>query len=132
MTLVQTYLTSPSVAGLEPRRTRLLFRAWIDRAPGDSEQIEMRIGPTKCNRFDALWLNSDGWPLKDAVAWIPRGTLRGDELWQRLIEAYWIAERDINEWEEPNSSDLIQDKRSLMSSRTLNRLSAKVWPGDPD
>ena len=109
-----------------------MFRAWIDRAPGDSEQIQMRVGPTKCDRFDALWLNSDLGPDKCAVAWIPRGVVTGDELWQRLIEAYWIAERDINEWEEPNSSDLIQDKRSLMSSKTLNRLSAKVWPGDPD
>jgi len=107
-----------------------LFRAWIDRAPGGSEQIEMRVGPTKCDRFDALWLSSDLWPDRSAVAWIPRGTLSGDELWQSLIEAYWIAERDVNVWDGPNFSEVIGDKRSVLSSKTLDRLSAKVWPRD--
>lgn len=128
MSPVQTYLTSPSVAGLATRRTRLLFRAWIDRGPGDSEMIEMRIGPTKCDRFDALWLSSDLGPDKFAVAWIPRGVVTGDELWQSLIEAYWIAERDVNEWDEPNFSEVIEDKVSILSSKAIDRLRAKVWP----
>jgi hypothetical protein len=125
---IKTYLKDAGGADLEPSRTRLVFRAWLDHGPGSSEEVAVFVGPTKCGQFDALWINTDSAPAKDAIAWIPRKQLSGTSLWLGLLEAYWTGERDVNDSDRPNYDEIIADPRAIATKTQLSDLAARIWP----
>jgi hypothetical protein len=122
-----TYIDNPNCINIKPSRTKLLFRAWLDHGPGSSELIEVRWGPTKCGVYDALWMQSDWIEGKEAVAWLPRRSLKSTELWTTLLTAYWQREKAVNNWEGP-VYELIPDKQATASSKQLSDLIAIIWP----
>lgn len=125
---IKTYLEDAGGANLVPSRTRLVFRAWLDHGPGSSEEVAVFVGPTKCGQFDALWINTDSAPAKDAIAWIPRKQLSGTSLWLGLLEAYWTGERDVNDSDRPNYDEIIADPRAIATKTQLSDLAARIWP----
>ena len=125
---IRTYLKDKVGADLEPSRTRLVFRAWLDHGPGSSEEVAVLVGPTKCGQFDALWINTDWAPAKAAIAWIPRKELSGTSLWLSLLEAYWSGERDENDADRPNYDEIIADPRAIATKQQLSDLAARIWP----
>lgn len=133
MNLVKTYLKDPDGVDLIPSRTRLLFRAYLGHGPGHSEQLCMFIGPTRCGRFDALWLSTD-WSnsKKQAVAWLPRREMTGADLWQTLLEAYWRAEKEENEADQANYDEIIPDAKAMAAPSDVKALGAIIWPDRQD
>lgn len=131
---IPTYFDSDIGGDLSPGRTRLLFAAYIDRSPIDSEEIEYRVGPSKCGRLDVLWRKSD-WNDKDstaAMSWLPRQQMRGKELHVALLEALFTAEKENLEIDEPNFSEIIDSKDSLLSADEARQLAARVFSDQQD
>jgi|688.fasta_scaffold1325921_2 hypothetical protein len=128
MASIRTYLEDSEGEYLEPSQTGLVFRAWLDHGPGSSEEVAVFVGPTKCGRFDALWINTDSASAKDAVAWIPSKQLSGTSLWVSLLEAYWSGERDENDADRPNYDEIIADPSAIATKEQLSDLAARVWP----
>lgn len=126
---IPTYFDSDIGSDLSPGRTRLLFAAYIDRSPIDSEEIEYRVGPSKCGRFDVLWRKSD-WNNEDsttAVSWLPRQQICGKELHVALLEALFKAEKENLEIDEPNFSEIIDSEDSLLSTDEAGQLAARIF-----
>lgn len=126
---IPTYFDSNIGDDLSPSRTRLLFAAYIDRSPIDSEEIEYRVGPSKCGRFDVLWRKSD-WNNEDsttAMSWLPRQQISGKELHVALLEALFKAEKENLEIDEPNFSEIIDSKDSLLSTDEAGQLAARIF-----
>jgi hypothetical protein len=126
---IPTYFDSSIGDDLSPGRTRLLFAAYIDRSPIDSEEIEYRVGPSKCDRFDVLWRKSD-WNNEDsttAMSWLPRQQISGKELHVALLEALFKAEKENLEIDEPNFSEIIDSKDSLLSTDEAGQLAARIF-----
>ena len=118
MDSVKTYLNDLNGVDLEPSRTRLLFKARLDHGPGNSEQLALFVGPTKCGKFDALWSQSDWATTKSALAWIPRKQLSGPTLWLTLMEAYWRGERDAYDSKRPNYNEISPDSRAIATKNS--------------
>lgn len=129
--LASTYLESASFAeNLCPRRRRLLFRGLLFHGPGSQEQINFRVGPSKCGCYDVLWQDSD-WSEADyhALAWLPRKTTTGNNLWKRLLAGYWAAEKEIGSCEHgPNFNDISSDPKGSLSPEDVWAIVDSIWP----
>jgi hypothetical protein len=114
---------------LAPGRTRFLFAAYIDRSPIDTEKVEYRIGPSKCGKFDALWLMSDfdDYASRTAAAWTPRHQMKGKALQLALLEGLFAAEKTHLELDEPNFSELAPTRGSLLSAREIGQAATAVF-----
>ena len=116
-----TYIEDQSGVDLEASRTRLLFMALLSHGPGFSEKAEYRIGPTKCGRFDVLWVKSD-WVDDDdvlalqAVSWLPRHEMKGRALPLALITAWLNAEKKVNGATTPNFDEVERRKTALLNA----------------
>ncbi len=128
---ISTYLDSQEGIDLVPSRTRLLFSAWIDHGPGSSEKAEYRIGPSRCGKFDAVWISSDfdGGDSRNAAAWLPRHRMKGKALRMALLEALFVAERTHLQLDEPNFAEMAFSPRGLLSSSEVWELAAHVFGG---
>ena len=125
-----TYLDDKTDAELKPSsQSRLLFKAWLSRAPGSTEELGFFAGPSACGTHDVLWLEIDKAKERYPVAWLPRKALAGPQLWRTLLTAYWEAEKSINDWDEPNFSEILPEKRAALTPRDVNDLAIQIWPG---
>ena len=124
---VSTYLDSNDGTDLLPTRSRLLFSAWIDHGPGSSEKAEYRIGPSKCGKFDVLWISSDfdDGETRNAAAWIPRHRMRGKALQLALLEALFAAEKAEHDLDESNFSEVAPSPRAALSNGEVRKLANK-------
>ena len=62
--------------------------------------------------------------------WCPKGRKAEDGPigGQYQLTAYWQREKAVNDWDGPNYSELIRDKRAAASSKHLSDLIAVIWP----
>ena len=67
--------------GLEPKSTRLAFKAVIFHGPGHQENQWIRIGADDTKLWDVLWLRTDWDEGIVPLVWVAKGTLRGRALW---------------------------------------------------
>jgi hypothetical protein len=44
------------------------------------------------------------------------------------LKAYWEAEKETNEWEEPNYSELTTEKVAGLSIKEIEGLAKEIWP----
>ena len=116
-------------ADLVPTRTRLLFSAWIDHGPGSSEKAEYRVGPSKCGKFDVLWILSDfdDGETRNAAAWMPRHQMKGKALQLALLEGLFAAEKAEHDLDEPNFSEIEPSPKAVLSASEVRRVAAKVF-----
>jgi hypothetical protein len=129
MNKITTYLDDSAGVALTPQpKPRLLFKAWLSHGPGHDEDLAFYVGPDDENTHDVLWLESDYAEGATALAWVQRGILSGDELNNALLEAYWQREKDENESEEPNYTEVLKTQGAALSPEQVNELANKIWP----
>ena len=99
---VYTYTHSDASHLLPVRGSKLLFAAYLFHRTGFQEELEYRIGRSKCGRYDVLWQHSD-WDDQDptALAWVRKGELTGRALWKTLLIAVWRAEKKAYDYDRP-------------------------------
>lgn len=126
---VSTYLDSNIGSDVLPSRTRLLFSAWIDHGPGSSEKADYRVGPSKCGKFDVLWISSDfdDGKTRNAAAWMPRHQMRGKALQLALLEGLFAAEKAEHDLDEPNFSEVAASPKALLPRTEIQRIATKVF-----
>ena len=76
--------------GLEPKSTRLAFKAVIFHGPGHQENQWIRVGADDTKQRDVLWLRTDWDEGIAPLVWVAKGSLRGRALWTGLVHA-WFA-----------------------------------------
>ena len=126
---ITTYIDSPKVhakLACAPR-PRLVYQCWIDKGPGFSENVRFHYGPSTCGKFVGLWVSSDWYEMRLAVAWTGNKALP-ETPWVALLRAYWDAEKSNNKWEEPNYSEIEVTPRSLMKPAQIKEIARSVWP----
>ena len=125
---VFTYFDSDPGA-LAPTRTRLLFAAYINRSPIDSEEVQYRIGPSRYGKFDVLWISSDfdDGDTCNAAAWMPRHQMKGKALQLALLEALFAAEKAEHDLDEPNFSEIEPSPKSALSSSEVRQVVTKIF-----
>jgi len=134
--MIHTYLdTKIPDGGLLPAGTpQLVFCAYIDKGPGFSEKVQWLFGPSIGGKLVALWIESDWVENPDfalsPVAWVEMKEKLAEPAWANLLRAYWEAERKHNLWDEPNFSEIINSRNSLMRLREVQELADSIWPPD--
>jgi hypothetical protein len=128
-TEISTYADSQDGVDLVPGRTRLLFAAWIHHGPGFPEKVGYRVGPSKCGRFDVLWIKSE-WDNEDAVsaaAWMPRRQMRGKPQHLALLKALFVAQKSHASSDGPNFNEVARATNALLTSREVCDVTRKTF-----
>ena len=117
---------------LEPVRTRLVFAARLSHGPGFDEMLEFRVGRSACGHFDVLWQKAD-WVVEErqlnAVAWLPRNTLKGKRLSLALLKAVLEAEKQRYNAAAPNFSEVVGGRKSLLDANEVWSVVDQVFDG---
>ena len=126
---VFTYIESDTSDLLPERGSKLLFAAYLFHGPGFEEELQFRIGPSKCGRYDVLWLGSD-WNEEgpSALAWIPKGDLTTTTLCKKLLIAAWRTEKADYGYDRPVFHEIKSNEKSLLPSEAVWQIAAQVWP----
>ena len=125
----QTYLDGHAGVELEPKgKPQLLFDAWLNHGPGHDENLSFLMGPDSNDTKDVLWLSSDMADQLSAIAWLPKGVRSGKSLYQVLILAYWQREKEENDMEEPNFTEILDNPSAALSSKEIHKLGEEIWP----
>ena len=129
MTRPTTYLDDNNTAvDLHPAKMKIVFKARLDHGPGFFEDMIFLVGPSKCETYDVLWIQSDQTDGVSAAAWLPRGIVVGPVLWRWLLIGYWKAEERANPGCGPNYSEIVGDACSLASAQEITQVEKEVWP----
>jgi hypothetical protein len=126
---ISTYADSQDGVDLVPARTRLLFAAWIHHGPGFPEKVEYRVGPSKCGRFDVLWIKSE-WDDANsfaAAAWTPRCQMKGKPLYLALLNALFVSQKSHESSEGPNFNEVISSDSSLLSGSEVHAIASNIF-----
>jgi len=129
MTASSNYLDSPVGLELIPTRTRLLFAARLHHGPGHVEEVQYRIGPSRCGRYDVLWTFGD-WDeegVKNALAWTPRHVRRGQPLHRHLLASLFQAENTTGHAEAPPFSEVKSSPPALLPSELVWAVVGEVF-----
>lgn len=118
---------------LEPAEREVVGRYYLDAGPQHTEFVTQFLGPSDCGKFDVLWEESD-WTedVTVAVAWLPRGHLKGFELWQALSLAFWSAKKEGEFWESADCIEIIERTDTLVDVAAFQAILAVVWPPAED
>ena len=124
-----TYIDSSEGVDLSPSDNLvLLFKAWLDHGPGHSEELIFSVGASDCERYDVLWLKTDWSEDLSAISWCKQGVHTGKLLFKTLLKAYWEAEKESNDWDEPNYSELTSETTAVLSQKEIEGLAKEIWP----
>lgn len=120
----ESYVGNNFYHNLTSTRTRLLFVARISHGVGFDECVEYRVGPSKCGRFDVLWIrNESDWGDEGsqtvAAGWLPRGVLKGAKLHAALLEKVIFDEMSVHRSDRPNFSEVATSNKPLFSSKQV-------------
>ena len=126
---VSTYIESDTSDLLPARGSKLLFAAYLFHGPSFYEELQFRVGPSRCGHYDVLWLGSD-WNEEgpSALAWISKGDLTATTLCKKLLIAVWRAEKAEYGYDRPVFHEIKSDEKSLLSSEAVWQIAAQVWP----
>jgi hypothetical protein len=128
---IATFIESDASALVPARGSKLLYAAFLFHGPGFDEELQFRIGLSKCGKYDVLWQKSD-WGRSDegmgALAWVPKGYLTGRALWEKLLVAVWQAEKAEYDYDRPAFDEVNFQRKSLLSSKEVWKLAEQVWP----
>lgn len=128
---IATYLDSEAGNDLEPSRTRLLFTYRASHASGFSEEVDYRVGPSKCGKFDVLWGRCDSCGM-NAVVWIPRHLKRGKALHVALLSGLFAAQADVFGSDAPCFDEVDTSRGALMTSKDVCEVADAVFGAEAD
>jgi|LakMenEpi03Aug12_release.lakeMendotaPanAssembly.Ray.scaffolds.fasta_scaffold868510_2 hypothetical protein len=125
----ETYFDSSSAVDFVPAgNPTLLFKAWLSHGPGSDEDLAFYVGPNAEHSHDVLWLESDYSEGFSAIAWAPKGVLPSGELSRILLKTYWQREKEENESEEPNFTEVLKTDGVALSPKQVNEIANQIWP----
>jgi hypothetical protein len=125
---IETYFdSSPRVDFVPSGKPLLLFKAWLNHGPGSDEDLALYVGPNAALSHDILWLESDYAEGLSAIAWAPKGVLPISELGRSLLRAYWQREKEENESEEPNLTEVLEAEGAVLSPEEVNDIAEQIW-----
>ena len=125
----KTYLGNSSGLDFTPLGIpELLFKASLSHGPGSDEDLAFYVRPNAANTHDVLWLESDYSEGVAPIAWVPRGTFSDEELRRILLTTYWQREKEENESEEPNFTEVLKARGAALSPKQVNELAKQIWP----
>jgi hypothetical protein len=116
--------------GLEPKSTRLAFKAVIFHGPGHQENQWIRIGADDTKQWDVLWLRTDWDEGIVPLVWVPKGSLRGRTLWISLVHAWFAAAKVAEHATEPPYSEFTPGDNTLLDEEDIRTIALEVWPED--
>jgi hypothetical protein len=125
----ETYFDSALGVDFVPSgKPTLLFKAWLSHGPGSDEDLAFYVGPNAEHSHDVLWLESDYSEGFSAIAWAPREVLPSEELSRILLTTYWQREKEENESEEPNFTEVLKTEGAALSPKQVNEMAKQIWP----
>jgi hypothetical protein len=126
---IQTYMDDCGGVDLTPQlKPRLLFKAWLNHGPGHDEDLAFYVGPDVTNTHDVLWIESDYAEGLTAIAWLPREVLSGSELYDALLTTYWQCDKEKNETDQPNFTEVLETRDATLSPKQVLDLAKRIWP----
>jgi len=129
MNEIQTYSDGGAGVNFTPHlKPQLLFKAWLNHGPGHDEDLAFYVGPNSLNTHDVLWIVSDYDDEISPVAWLTSGILSGSDLNETLLTTFWQRDKEENESEEPNFTEVIETIDAAFSPKQVNELVKRVWP----
>jgi hypothetical protein len=63
-----------------------------------------------------------------AIVWLPHGVLSGNKLFESLLTTYWQREKEVNELDEPNFTEVLKTPGSALTAKQVRELAEQVWP----
>ena len=118
--------------GLEPKSTRLAFKAVIFHGPGHQENQWIRVGADDTKQWDVLWLRTDWGEGTIPLVWVTKGSLRGQALWTGLVQAWFAATKVDQDATEPPYDEFTPTKNGLLDQSSVQAIADQVWPEETD
>ena len=118
--------------GLEPKSTRLAFKAVIFHGPGHQENQWIRVGADDTKQWDVLWLRTDWDEGIVPLVWVAKGSLRGRALRTGLIHAWFAAAKADQDATEPPYDEFTPTENGLLDHSAVQAIAEQVWPEETD
>jgi len=118
--------------GLEPKSTRLAFKAVIFHGPGHQENQWIRIGADDAKQWDVLWLRTDWDEGTVPLAWVAKGTLRGRALWTSLVHAWFLGSKLDQQADAPPYDEYATAPNALLDETSVQAIVEQVWPTEDE
>lgn len=118
--------------GLEPKSTRLAFKAVIFHGPGHQENQWIRVGADSTKQWDVLWLRTDWDEGIVPLVWVAKGSLRGRALWTGLVQAWFAGAKAAQDATEPPYDEFTPSKHGLLDQSSVQAIADQVWPEETD
>lgn len=118
--------------GLEPKSTRLVFKAVIFHGPGYQENQWIRVGADDTKQWDVLWLRTDWDEGIVPLVWVAKGSLRGRALWTGLVHAWFAGAKAAQDATEPPYDEFTSTKNGLLDELAVQAIAEQVWPEETE
>ena len=118
--------------GLEPKSTRLAFKAVIFHGPGHQENQWIRVGADDTKQWDVLWLRTDWGEGTVPLAWVAKGTLRGRALWAGLVHAWFLGSKLGQQADAPPYDEFTPVDHALLDEEDVQAIVEQVWPEEEE
>lgn len=118
--------------GLEPKSTRLAFKAVIFHGPGHQENQWIRVGADDTKQWDVLWLRTDWGEGTTPLVWVAKGSLRGRALWTGLVHAWFAGAKVTQAATQAPYDEFTPTKHGLLNEEAVQAITDQVWPEETD
>ena len=118
--------------GVEPKSTRLVFKAAIFHGPGHQENQWIRVGADDTKQWDVLWLRTDWDEGIVPLVWVAKGALRGRALWTGLIHAWFAGAKAAQDATQTPYDEFTPTKNGLLDATAVQAIAEQVWPEELD
>ena len=118
--------------GLEPKSTRLAFKAVIFHGPGHQENQWIRVGADDTKQWDVLWLRTDWDEGTVPLAWVAKGALRGRALWTGLVHAWFLGSKLGQDADAPPYDEYTSAPNAILDETSVQAIVEQVWPEEEE
>ncbi len=113
--------------GLTHVSSRLVLKAAIYHGPGHQETQWIRAGTDSAGKWDVLWMRSDWVEETTPLAWVAKGVLRGRELHQALLRAWFQGAKQSEDADEPPYGEPLPASNTLLTEEEVAAIADQVW-----
>lgn len=118
--------------GLEPKSTRLVFKAVIFHGPGHQDNQWIRIGADESKQWDVLWLRTDWDEGIVPLVWVAKGSIRGRDLWTGLVHAWFTGSKLGQQADAPPYDEYTTAPNALLDEEDIQAIAEQVWPEETE